>query len=141
MKENREDFEQWLFYMDDILEKFILNFKDQSRETLDYSVDSLDILENWMLNSFEDHKELMVEGNKILRDQISRYIGETFRKNLECKWDIKFEDPKFAFYGLPILVEKDSGNTIICPHALSTTTIARKRGDFLSKLLNNNMKK
>lgn len=137
----REDFEKWLFIMDDELDNFLNKLPNEISEKLNYTLDSLDFLEKWMLNSFDDHKELLSKNKKGIQDKIARYIGETFRTNLNAKWDIKFDDPKFAFYGLPILVERQNGNTIVCPHSLSTTTLARRKGDFLSTILSNNIKR
>ncbi len=130
----KEDFEKWLFCMDNILEEFVSYFKELTGGNLDYSIGSLNVLEKWMLDRFISHEELQDKKNKMLQDQITRYIGEIFRKNLKCKWSIKFDDPKFVFYGLPILIEKETGNTIVCPHTLSTTAIMRRQNDFLSKI-------
>lgn len=137
----REDFENWLFQMDEALDKFKSSLPSEMSSKLDYSIDSLDVLEKWMLEKFDNHTELLDKKNKTLQDQISRYIGETFRKKLKCKWDIQIDDPKFAFYGLPILVEKDTSNTIVCPYTLSTTVISRKKHNFLSTILKNKINK
>ena len=133
----REDFENWLFAMDDELDKFLTELPTEVSKKLNYTPESLDILEEWMLKNFSDHKELLSKNNKKVQDNISRYIGETFRKNLDSKWSIRFDDQKFAFFGLPILIE--NGNTIVCPHTLSTTTLARREANFLSTILFNNI--
>jgi hypothetical protein len=137
----REDFEMWLFDMDDALDRFINAMPNELGFSLDFSEASLDHIENWLLDQYKDHTKLLEIDNKEIHDGLSRYIGETFRKHLNAKWDIRFDDPKFAFYGLPILVEKENGNTIICAHTLVTTAVARRTGTFLSTILRNNIKR
>ena len=83
----REDFENWLFAMDDELDKFLTELPTEVPKKLNYTPESLDILEEWMLKNFSDHKELLSKNNKKVQDNISRYIGETFRKNLDSKWN------------------------------------------------------
>lgn len=136
-----EEFEHWLFYMDDALLEFQKMVPEPLMNKLDYSIGSLDQLEDWMLKTFDNPNMLLEESNKVIQDRISRYIGETYRKILNAQWSIRVDDPDFAFYGLPIIVEKETQNTIICPHTMSTTTVDRNRGNFLSTILKNNVKK
>jgi hypothetical protein len=137
----KEDFEHWLFAMDDSLEHLMTTILVNSNLKLDYSNESLYELEKWMLNKYSNPQDLMVQ--KELHDGLARYVGETFRKNLAGKsiWTIKLDDPKFAFYALPILIVKESGNVIICPLTTVTSAIAREQGDFMSTILTNNIKK
>lgn len=139
--DSRENFELWLFEMDDALERFVALVPTELNVKLDFSLDSLDAIESWLVERFSSHQELLSAANKALHDGLARYIGETFRRSLrDVKWSIRFDDEKFAFFGLPILIDGQS-NTVVCPHTLTTTAIARRSGTFLSALLTRNIKK
>ena len=135
-QDSADDFEAWLSIMDDALERLNGALPDAIVAHLDRSPSSLRELEGWMLSRFATHEELLLPKHTELLDGLARYVGEVFRSALEgVRWTIRFEDPSFAFHGLPILVERDSGHTVGCPHTLVTTSLARRRGDFLEKLL------
>lgn len=138
MKE-KDQFEEWLFIMDDRLSDFIESLPENIKNEMDYSADSLDIIERWLLSLFSKSETILEEKNKFFLDGLSRYIGETYRKQLTGKWSINIDDPEFVFYGLPIITDSEKNETIICPISMSTTTIVRNQGTFLSTILKNHM--
>ena len=137
MKE-QDNFQVWLMKIDDELDHFFGKIPTELSSKLDYTINSLIEIEGFMLSEFKSIEELL--SNKVIHNQIAIYIGETFRKNLNALWKIKKDDPKFAFYGLPIIVEPDTQNTLICPLTLATTAIDRNKGDFLHQILTNLLK-
>lgn len=64
-------------------------------------------------------------------DGIARYIGETLRKTVGGHWDIRLDDPKYVFYGLPELTGFGPRSTPVCPLTLATTAADRRTGKFL----------
>ena len=137
IERRKDDFQYWLFDMSNVLEKYIKDFEDHNKETLDCSLDSLLVLENHILNTFSSIQELKEETNKFKYDDITRYLGETIRKNVGGKWELDIENEKSAYYKLPVLVEDSNNSTVVCPHKLITASIGRKKGDFLHTVLKN----
>lgn len=134
IEQKKERFQYWLFKMDDILENFISKFEKENL-ILDYSIASLNALENLILQSFDDIEAIKEEKNSAFYDELARYVGETFRKNLGGKWKLDYENVDSPYYNLPIL----DYPTPICPHKLVTACIARKKGTFLSTILTTNL--
>lgn len=136
----KDNFQEWLFVMDDILEEFIIDFYNQNDFNLDYSANSLLVLEKNILDTFENIEELKNEEHKYLYDVLSRYLGETIRKNVDGKWKLDIENEKSAYYKLPVLIEDSETPTPLCPHKLITACIDRRKGNFLFTIMNNLIK-
>ena len=62
------------------MDYFTREFAEKEGLNLDYSIQSLDDLEAWILAHYEDHHALIAD-RKML-DYLTVYIGETFRKHL-----------------------------------------------------------
>ena len=88
----QEDFQEWIFYISDKMDYFTEEFAKEQGLILDYSMESLDGLEAWILDHFDEAKELIAEGQ--LLDYLTIYIGETFRKYIGGKWFIDLENKK-----------------------------------------------
>jgi hypothetical protein len=54
----KEDFEYWLFEMDDALERFLQGIGEPVRSQLDFSPASLDALEAWVLERYANPDDL-----------------------------------------------------------------------------------
>jgi hypothetical protein len=133
----RDDFEYWLMDMDDALERFFGILPLQTREKLDFSPSSLGALEAWILNKYPSIRAMLESDQSLLVDGAARYIGETFRKSLGGYWDIQLDDPKFAYFGVPILTGFEEKPTPVCPLTLATASADRKTGKYLSTILEN----
>lgn len=131
----RDDFEFWLVVMDDALERFLAVLPPQIREKLDYSPSSLDALETWILDRYPSPQAMLERDQSRLVDGVARYIGETFRKTLGGYWDIRLDDPKFAFFALPILTGFEEKPTPFCPLTLATASADRRTGKYLCTIL------
>lgn len=135
--QREEDFQKWLFDMDNVLEEFINIFKKDENINLDFSLYSLDKVENWILNNFDSKEDLLKSKNKYLLNMIAVYIGETFRKNIDGKWKLDIDNEKSAYFKLPILTDSPNINSPIAPHTLATACISRDRGNYISTILKN----
>jgi hypothetical protein len=138
---NRDDFENWLFDMDDALDRFRDDVPKVVRERLDYSFESLEPLEQWILQKYVDTKSMLVASEANTVDGIARYIGETFRKQVGGKWNIRLDDPEYVYYGLPELTGFSKSPTPICPHTLATASADRRTGTFIRTVLENAKKR
>jgi hypothetical protein len=134
---NRDDFEHWLASMDDMLAAFIAQLPMEYQRGLDFSPASLDLIEAWILEKYPNTKSMLGAGEAVLVNGLACYIGETFRKTLGGKWTIRFDDRKFAFFGLPILTGSKGMAAPECPVTLATAAADRRRGTFLRKVLEN----
>ena len=128
----RDQFEHWLFAMDDILEDFIANFPGD-KQSLDYSPESLKVVEQWLMDSFATIEDAEEEAGKIPLDRAARYIGETYRRNLGGKWNLHLKNPKYVHYGIPELIDMAHVPVKVCPLFEATTAIDRREGDMMTK--------
>ncbi|MGP4717565.1 hypothetical protein ACTXGL_13090 [Psychrobacter sp. T6-6] len=143
-REERFDlFQYWLMDLSDALNRFIDSKPLCIRDKLDYSIESLDIIENYLLSQYSHNNEIIQEPADILNGY-SIYVGETFRKVLRDKtdrdpntWKIELDDVDYVFYNLPII---KVGAYTGCPRALVTACLDRRKGNYFSKILMNQIK-
>jgi hypothetical protein len=141
LERRREDSENWLFEMDDALEQFLEGIAEPTHAQLDFSPASLDVLEAWVLERYATPQELMKADSKHVLDGFARYIGETYRKEIGGRWQIRLDDPKYAFFGLPELTGFGEKPTPISPHSLATAMTDRRSGTYLRTVLENARKR
>lgn len=132
-----EKFEHWLFQMDDALERFLGYLPSAIRTCLDFSPNSLDTLESWLIDKYESVQSMKEPSQSEIVDGVARYIGETFRHNLGGKWTIEVDDADFIFFALPILEGCQGQQASLCPLALGTASVDRRKGNYLRTILKN----
>lgn len=137
LEKKKEGFEYWLADMDDALERFLETMPENTRDELDLTRASLDILEAWVLKRYGDTRSLLGESEKEVLDGLARYVGETFRKELGGRWEIRVDDPKYVHFGLPQLSGFAARSTPISPHSLVTASADRRSGHYLRQVLEN----
>ncbi|TKD09280.1 hypothetical protein E8A74_12665 [Polyangium fumosum] len=123
--------------MSDALDRFMTRLPDELRGKLDFSVSSLDSIEAWLLQRYGSTREMLAASESQVVDGLARYVGETFRRFLGGKWTVQLDDPKFAYYGLPILVGFGKQSAPVCPHTLVTASADRRKGVYLSTVAKN----
>ncbi len=129
MPSKRDDFEQWLFEMDDRLDAFVKALPTDISTNMDYSAKSLSILEGWLMTRYESVNDILKEAEKLMLDMASRYVGETLRKNLGGVWNIDLRNKKNVFYRLPVI--ENQGSWTECPVTLVTASMDRRSGAFM----------
>ena len=95
MAYTKENFEEWIILIDSKMEYFTDTFVKENNLKLDYSVESLDEIENWILVNYSEIKYLI--GDTKILDYLTVYIGETFRKHLGGEWFIDLKNEKNAY--------------------------------------------
>jgi hypothetical protein len=133
MATTRDDFEYWLFEMDDKLALLMANLPAELSEKLDYSVGSLTLLERWLLNTYPSVGDVLRESEKQTLDQLSRYVGETIRRNLGGIWNIDLKNKKNIYFGIPVVEQK--GTWTECPVSMVTAATDRQKGDYMESIL------
>jgi hypothetical protein len=134
MPSTRDDFEHWLFEMDDRLEEFVGVLPTDISSKMDYSAESLSVLEGWLMTQYESVNDILKESEKPMLDMVTRYVGETLRKNLGGVWNIDLKNKKNVFYRMPV-IEKQ-GSWTECPVTLVTASTDRRNGSFIAGVLN-----
>lgn len=138
MSLDEEEFQQWLDDMDFMLGEFFAELPESVRCRLDYSVDSLDVLEGWLLARYDNNELMLHKSELVILDGSTRYIGETFRRHLGGHWYIDREDN--IYNGLPLIGEFGDYIAPLCPVTYATACVDRRYGDFISTILRRNMK-
>ena len=128
-------FQCWLMEMDVALEKFVSLDRGRYRNELDFGSKSLGVLENLILAKYKSIKEIKGDGEFL--DGASRYFGETIRVATGAKWEIRLDDKKFVFYGIPIIYGGKINSVPICPLTSITACVDRRTGVFLTKIYEN----
>ena len=105
---------------------------------LDYSIESLDEIEGWILANYKEIKDLIADSKML--DYLTIYIGETFRKYIGGKWFIDLKNKKNAYYGMPVLTDPSYRLEVYkAPMTFATACIARQKGNYISTILRNNL--
>ena len=134
----QENFQEWIFQIEFKMDYFTKDFAQEQNLILDYSMQSLDDLEAWILAHYENH-HVLIEDRKLL-DYLTVYIGETFRKHLGGKWFIDLKNKKNAYYYMPVLTDPSyRGEVYIAPMTFATDCISRKDGQYISRILKYNL--
>lgn len=141
MNENEEQFQYWLVDMDDAIERFISLFPQSEQVKLDFTRESLAIVEEWILARYSDMSEVLRKSEAATVDGAARYVGEVFRKILGGKWFIDFSDPKNVYCGLPQIGGMRGQRVQFCPLTFVTTSVDRRTGNFMLKILDNKISK
>ncbi|MBY5835535.1 hypothetical protein J3P71_30785 (plasmid) [Rhizobium leguminosarum] len=130
-------FEVWLIHMDDAIQNLINSLPNELGSRLDYSPESLDSLEAWLLEKYSSVLDALSEQSNTIIDGASRYVGETLRKNLGGTWFINNTDEKLLYFGVPQLQNMRGQRIQISPLAMVTTSLDRRRGTYLRMILAN----
>lgn len=132
--EARSQFEDWKDFVPDFLQEFFSLFPHESRASLDFSPQSLDVVEASLLAWYPDTESMLLPSAGPTVNLLACYVGETFRKSLGGDWDICLDDPEYAFYGLPII--RGTRDTE-CPLTLVTASADRRTGTYMRDVLEN----
>lgn len=129
---DRDKFQVWLMEMGDILDHFIDYMPSETG--LDYSPESLQRLEEWILHQYPTFDDILKESNKETLDALVRYTGQVYRKNLNGKWTIELDDPDYAFYGLPMVTFNLPNIDPVAPHSEVVASVDRRTGNYIYRI-------
>src|SRR5262245_56127796 len=129
----RDDFEGWLMFMDDTIRQLLDELPPAVSRQLDFTLDSLSTLESWLLNKYPSTEAVLQPSENWFLDRISRYVGETIRRNAGGEWDIDTKNKADVYYRLPVV--KKEGKWIECPASLVTAAADRRQGDYIQTIV------
>lgn len=121
----QEEFEHFLFEMDDVLEDLVGDARARGFD-LDFSLGSLDVFESYL-------SLLKKEGQPrdFLRTRGGRYLGEVFRETFGGKWALCLKSPRYLYYGLPVLAGYSDLDIEFCPSEVADSFLHDERPGLL----------
>lgn len=134
MDYTKESFEDWLKEIPAKLQIITGDFAQKNKLKLDYSIDSLDELEKWILKQYDVATDLREEEDVL--DLLALYVGETHIKHTGGKWYVDVENDKSVYFQkLGVQYEEEGEKSFRSARALCTSCISRKRGNLISQTL------
>ena len=134
--DQKHEFDVWLTFMDDRLGELMQQLPKDVASQLDFTPESLFVIENWLMSQFSGPYELM-EKDKYLLDKVACYLGEVIRISLGGHWGIDYSDPNDAYCGIPTI--RTEGEPPICPLTMVTTSLDRRKGNLMENNLRRKM--
>lgn len=136
IKQRQEEFDEWVDSIDDFIEIALDLVPENICKQMDYSIQSLTILEQYLLANYTSEQFQSIE-NKELLGGLAAYFGETARQNaVNGYWSIDLVNKKNAYYNLPVMVSEKVKFTI-SPYQLIVSSFYRNTGTFLSTIATN----
>ncbi|VTS00359.1 hypothetical protein [Tuwongella immobilis] len=132
---DRDGFEAWLMSTEDTNKQFLSELPDEISHRLNFTLESLDVLERWLLDKYDSPADILQPSENWFIDQASKYVGETVRRNAGGTWNINLDDPSLVFYGLPVVTRANGYSD--CPASLVTASLDRRRGNFIRTVVEN----
>lgn len=130
-----EDFEWWITCIPDKIEALKNETPTNVSEKLDYSLDSLLLLEEFIIKSYSADF-LKSENGKLVLDRLASYIGSTMKKLIpSLKWHVELKNEDDIYFALPVLI--DSVLPPLCPHKLPITACLKGKGNVIMKKVAN----
>lgn len=129
-----EEFNWWLTCIPDKIAELKQRLPASIADKLDNSIESVDILEHYLMNIYESDNMIKPENSEFL-DQLASYIGDIAEKKMTGSfWTINLDDPKDVDYRFPILKFRDKRPSFN-PFTYITTSLDRKKGNLLSSAI------
>ncbi len=140
MDYTKESFEKWLKEIPAKLSTMTEDFAKKNKLKLDYSLESLDALEKWMIKEYDVATDLREEEDML--DLFALYVGETHIKHIGGEWYVDIENEKSVYYQkLGVQYEEEGDLAFRSARALCTSCISRKRGNLISQTLKKTLAK
>lgn len=136
-KDKQYQFDCWLSDIPMAMERFLCSMPPEISKKLDFSLESLDVLEATLLNKYSSPEDIRNNSSSTL-DGYVIYLGESFRhifknKNPNC-WTIDLDNKKNIFYNLPMI---HVGDIYDCPISMVISSLKRRQGNYFSSIANN----
>lgn len=120
--------------MSDAIDRFVNGFSKEARQYFDYSPDSLDFLERWLIERYGTIELLHQQDQAAVVDGAARYVGQVFRRHLGGKWFIDNDDKKNVYYKRPQLSGMKGQLAQFSPLSLVIASLDRRTGNYMSSI-------
>lgn len=125
----KDEFEYWLFHKNNHEQAFIEFMKMFHKIDLDYSSDSVNLLENWFLNRYTDLDSALRYDQISILSGASLYVGSYLHDKIGGKFTIEVNDKDNVYWGIPMVKNLKKYEV---PLVLITTSIDRRLGNFIN---------
>ncbi|MFZ6179459.1 hypothetical protein [Nannocystis pusilla] len=99
-------------------------------EPLATDLDSLDVLEAFLLARYRTQRKILQLGEREILDASARHVGLVMLLNLDgAAWAIELDDEDNAYYRLPIVRLADGAEE--CPLTMITAALDRRKRGYL----------
>jgi hypothetical protein len=138
---NLDKVESWRKTVQENIQEFLSDLPPQDRENLNYSIESLDTLENWIITTYPETMTKEEESNTFIHVGVMYYIGEVYRKYLDAYWNVHFAEiePDYR-YGDDPVIEGIFRDMAVWPWGLIKDVLEKRKGSHLSGVLKTYMK-
>ncbi|MBW2462297.1 MAG: hypothetical protein JRH11_11680 [Deltaproteobacteria bacterium] len=103
-----------------------------TRMALDFTAESLGPVGAYLVDQFASLAELHRAENRALHLGFSTYVFEVFRRELKLEARLPTDDPRYQYYGVPVL--HYDGGPDLGPFDLVTFTVHRRDAELLSRV-------
>lgn len=134
-KEKRANFEAWIQTLETRLAKWFSMIDPQFAATLDFSPESLDEVEKYLVEKY-DLKDLKNPKNKTEIDAAASYILKVFSLNWSNpRYVIELDDEKNILFNRPAIITQPQIGMAFSPYQILPSTINLKRIGGMRKVL------
>ncbi len=132
----QEDFDAWVADMESELDQLMEQLPEEVADQLDYSPQSLIVLEALLLDVFETPEGLMSHSDGLLLDRLSRYLGQSLidAADGEGGWGINLDRPEVEPYQVPV-VQVGVAGVVYTPATQLLEAVVKGDGEVLSRLV------
>ena len=133
---SEQQFHAWLQQLPESIEILRNILAEDTGQTLDFSIDSLLMLEQWLLERYPDLKFIHENDEYHLMEAAGGYIGETIRQVVGGEWTIELKDEAYAYLGVPGIGGFKGNRRIpsVYPLTWATTSLNRRTGEYIRTL-------
>ncbi len=139
---NLDSFGQWQDIVSDNIQNFLPTLPVPISTRLDYSMDSLSVLGNWLVEQYLDSNSEKKQNEQIgIHNGLIYYVGEVYRKYLEGHWNVHFKElePDYE-YGEEPVIEGFHHDVALSPYFEVLVTLSRNERERLKNVLIDFMK-
>jgi len=140
-KINLDSFGEWSAIVSNNIQNFISTLPEPISAELNYSMDSLSILGNWLIEQYPyPNSDKKQNGRIEIHNGLIYYVGEVYRKYLEGHWNVHFKElePDYE-YGEEPVIEGFHHDVALCPYQVVLLTLSQNDGETLKRVLVNYM--
>ncbi len=101
--QTQKEVDDWFADIEREIDEFMSVVPAALRDQLDYSVDSIDKLEAWLLSQYSYLAAAYNAEGLITLAGAGCYVGELIRKLTGAEWYVELEQQDDAFLGIPVL--------------------------------------
>jgi|GEM_PF-169706 len=130
--QTKREYEFWIFDFGFILDYFLLTFERPIRDKLDFSLESLDVLEALLLERYPNADCANDRYQMLWLEDAARYVGKVTWKNIGGLWYVEMAKKDSPDFQLPVIKIEDK---MINPKTLVIDALRERTGNYISSTI------